>query len=88
MFSHHDDWVEGVIVTKEGDDLLDERFFTHSADGKVAHWELDAEQNCDVYRLVVRKLATLLMSLHRNLCAVLQPFRKPPTARNLNSHHL
>lgn len=35
-------------------DGFDQGFYSFSADGHVCSWELDAEQNCDVYRLVVR----------------------------------
>ncbi|EFJ43514.1 hypothetical protein VOLCADRAFT_119046 [Volvox carteri f. nagariensis] len=56
-FRKHEDWVEGVIVVtpaKERPDDEDEEtppdeIFSCGADGKVLRWQLDAEQNCDVY---------------------------------------
>lgn len=53
VFCGHQDWVEGVLVCKAGDNAFDQAFFTHSADGHVCCWELDAEQNCNVFKLVV-----------------------------------
>lgn len=55
VFRGHADWVEGLAVAGGGSaDLFDQGFYSFSADGHVCSWELDAEQNCDVYRLVVR----------------------------------
>ncbi|KAG2444756.1 hypothetical protein HXX76_001500 [Chlamydomonas incerta] len=56
-FRKHEDWVEGVIVvtpSKEQPDDEDEEvppdeIFSCGADGKVLRWQLDVEQNCDVY---------------------------------------
>lgn len=53
VFKAHDDWVEGLLNATTGPDPIDERVFSFSADGMVRMWELDAEQACDVYRLLV-----------------------------------
>lgn len=53
MFCGHEDWVEGVLVCTAGEQAYDQSFFSYSADGHVCFWELDAEQNCDVFRLMV-----------------------------------
>ncbi len=53
MFKAHEDtWVEGLVAARTGPDPLDERVLTFAADGLVRSWELDAEQGCDVYRLL------------------------------------
>ena len=49
-----DSWIEGLAAVSTGPDTLDECLFSFSADGVVCSWELDAEQGCDVYRLLVR----------------------------------
>jgi hypothetical protein len=49
-----DSWVEGLVAVSTGPDPLDERLLSFSASGAVRTWELDAEQGCDVYRLLVR----------------------------------
>lgn len=54
MFKAHDDWVEGLLAASLGPSPFDERLLTFAADGRVKLWELDAEQGCDVYRLLVR----------------------------------
>eukprot|EP00775_Hariotina_reticulata_P004041 gene4041-4288_t len=48
----HEDWVEGLHIGNAGHDITDQRVFSFSADGHVCMWELDAEQNCDVYKVV------------------------------------
>ncbi|WIA17403.1 hypothetical protein OEZ85_014259 [Tetradesmus obliquus] len=55
VFRAHEDWVEGLLVcqgSSSSQDTFDQSLFSFSADGHVCSWELDAEQNCDVYRLV------------------------------------
>lgn len=42
------------MVGPQENNAYDQSFFSYSADGRVCCWELDAEQNCDVFRLVVR----------------------------------
>lgn len=54
VFCGHSDWVEGVLVCPAKDNAYDQSFLSFSADGHVACWELDAEQNCDIFRQVVR----------------------------------
>ncbi|MEW5312499.1 MAG: hypothetical protein WDW38_004130 [Sanguina aurantia] len=51
-FKRHDDWVEGVLVVPStaADGRQPDDIFSCSADGKVLHWALDVEQNCDVYK--------------------------------------
>lgn len=41
------------MASSTGPDPTDERLFSFSADGAVRLWVLDAEQACDVYRLLV-----------------------------------
>jgi hypothetical protein len=53
VFCGHHDWVEGVLVCQAKDNAYDQSFMSFSADGHVCCWELDAEQNCDVFRQVV-----------------------------------
>jgi hypothetical protein len=53
VFCGHSDWVEGVLVCPAKDNAYDQSFLSFSADGHVACWELDAEQNCDIFRQVV-----------------------------------
>jgi hypothetical protein len=62
VFRAHEDWVEGLLVCQgsSGQDTFEQSLFSFSADGHVCSWELDAEQNCDVYRLVVSMAAALM----------------------------
>lgn len=53
VFCEHQDWVEGVLVCQAKDNAYDQSFFSYSADGHVCCWELDAEQNCDIFRVMV-----------------------------------
>jgi hypothetical protein len=53
VMCRHEDWIEGLHIGNAGHDATDQRVFSFSADGHVCMWELDAEQNCDVYRVVV-----------------------------------
>jgi hypothetical protein len=53
VFCGHQDWVEGLLVCAPSQNSYDQAFTSFSADGHVCCWELDAEQNCDVFRLVV-----------------------------------
>jgi hypothetical protein len=46
--------VEGLLAARTGPDPSEERVFSFSADGAVRAWELDVEQGCDVYRVLVR----------------------------------
>lgn len=56
VFESHDDWVEGLLVCdQDGQGNQDQAFFSFSADGHVCSWDLDTEQYCDIYRLVVSK---------------------------------
>ena len=53
-FKKHDDWVESLIVvntTVNGKSY--EEIFSGGADGIVHRWQLDSEQNCDVYQCIV-----------------------------------
>lgn len=52
VFKAHE-WVEGLIVARDGPEPGDERLFSFAADGVVRLWELDAEQACDVCRMLV-----------------------------------
>ncbi|KAI8472624.1 MAG: WD40-repeat-containing domain protein [Monoraphidium minutum] len=52
VFKAHEDWVEGLLAAATGPDASDERLFSFSAGGVARAWELDAEQACDVYRLL------------------------------------
>lgn len=47
------DWVEGVLVCQAKENAYDQSFFSYAADGHVCCWELDAEHNCDIFRVVV-----------------------------------
>jgi hypothetical protein len=63
VFNAHEDWVEGLLVcqgSSGNQDAFDQSLYSFSADGHVCSWELDAEQNCDVYRLVVSVTAAML----------------------------
>jgi hypothetical protein len=53
VFCGHKDWIEGLMVCQARETAYDQSFLSYSADGHVACWELDAEQNCDIFRLVV-----------------------------------
>lgn len=65
VFQAHDDWVEGLLVCEQADcqEVPDQAFFSYSADGHVCSWDLDTEQNCDVYRLKVLIRAHDLMQV-------------------------
>ncbi|KAF6254405.1 WD40-repeat-containing domain protein [Scenedesmus sp. NREL 46B-D3] len=58
VFNAHKDWVEGLLVcqgsssSSSSPDAFEQPLYSFSADGHMCSWELDAEQNCDVYRLV------------------------------------
>ncbi len=54
MFKKHADWVESLIVVQTTiNGLSCEEIFSAGADGIVLRWQLDTEQNCDVYQCVV-----------------------------------
>ncbi|GAX81669.1 hypothetical protein CEUSTIGMA_g9097.t1 [Chlamydomonas eustigma] len=54
MFKKHSDWVESLIVVNTTiNGLSCEEIFSAGADGIVLRWQLDTEQNCDVYQCVV-----------------------------------
>jgi hypothetical protein len=40
-------------VCQAKENAYDQSFFSYAADGHVCCWELDAEQNCDIFRVVV-----------------------------------
>jgi hypothetical protein len=69
VFRAHEDWVEGLLVChgSSSQDTFDQSLFSFSADGHVCSWELDAEQNCDVYRLVVSLAADLVCCCSQQL---------------------
>ena len=53
-FKKHEDWVESLIVvntTVNGQHC--EEIFSAGADGLVLRWQLDSEQNCDIYQCIV-----------------------------------
>lgn len=52
-FHRHADWVESLVVvrTRIGGHECEE-LFTAGADGIVMRWQLDSEQNCDVYQCI------------------------------------
>lgn len=50
------------------DTAYDQSFFSYSADGHVSCWELDAEQNCDICRQVVRLDLQCVQSIADTLC--------------------
>jgi WD40 repeat protein len=53
-FKKHEDWVESLIVvntTVNGQHC--EEIFSAGADGIVLRWQLDSEQNCDIYQCIV-----------------------------------
>lgn len=54
VFRRHVDWVECVLVVrlKPEEEPGCDHIFSASADGKILHWQLDAEQNCDVYSIL------------------------------------
>jgi hypothetical protein len=63
VLNAHEDWVEGLLVCQGSNgnqDAFDQSLYSFSADGHVCSWELDAEQNCDVYRLVVSATAAVM----------------------------
>lgn len=51
------------------DNAYDQAFLSFSADGHVCCWELDAEQNCDVFRHVVSRTLPVLPNLSCTLAA-------------------
>lgn len=58
IFRKHEDWVEAVIVVRpsttagtDAEPVADE-IYSCGADGKVLRWQLDVEQNCDIYQCV------------------------------------
>lgn len=53
VFSAGDEWMETVMVIPSSKGLGDERIFTCGSHGRLTHWKLDAEQNCDVYQIEV-----------------------------------
>lgn len=57
VFCDHLDWVEGVLVCQPKENAYDQAFLSFSADGHVCCWELDAEQNCDIFRVMVSELS-------------------------------
>mmetsp|Transcript_33374 Transcript_33374/g.84557 ORF Transcript_33374/g.84557 Transcript_33374/m.84557 type:complete len:866 (-) Transcript_33374:212-2809(-) len=54
MFRKHEDWVEAVVVVpvKGADDADADEIFSAGADGKVLRWQLDTEENCDIYECI------------------------------------
>jgi len=54
MFREHNDWVEALVVVQAGSsDQPCEEIFSAGADGMLLRWQLDAEQNCDIYECIV-----------------------------------
>jgi len=53
MFTKHEDWAEALVVvpTTINDQPCDE-IYSAGADGVVLRWQLDAEQNCDIYECI------------------------------------
>ncbi|KAL6755154.1 WD40-repeat-containing domain protein, partial [Haematococcus lacustris] len=45
----HEDWVEVLVVVEDARPPAQEEIFSGGADGKVLRWQLDAEENCDIY---------------------------------------
>ena len=59
-FKKHNDWVESLIVVNtmvNGQSC--EEIFSAGADGIVLRWQLDQEQNCDIYQCIVRRTLTV-----------------------------
>lgn len=57
VFRGHEDWVEALLVTRGEEDAPEDGergVITAGAGGNVILWELDAEQNCDVFVARVR----------------------------------
>ena len=53
-FKKHDDWVESLtVVNTTVNGKTFEEIFSAGADGIVHRWQLDSEQNCDVYKCIV-----------------------------------
>lgn len=54
MFKEHSDWVEALVVADTSQtEVPCEEIFSAGADGKVLRWQLDVEQNCDIYECIV-----------------------------------
>ncbi|GMH37514.1 hypothetical protein BSKO_05387 [Bryopsis sp. KO-2023] len=49
VFRNGDEWVEHVLIIPIGTGAGYQRIFTCGTNGRLLHWKLDAEQNCDVY---------------------------------------
>ncbi|KAF5833397.1 WD40-repeat-containing domain protein, partial [Dunaliella salina] len=53
MFREHSDWVEALVVVQTTlHEKPVEEIFSAGADGKLLRWQLDAEQNCDIYECI------------------------------------
>lgn len=53
-FKKHDEWVESLVVVNTVVNKHNcEQIFSAGADGMVLRWQLDMEQNCDVYECIV-----------------------------------
>lgn len=55
MFRKHEDWVEALAVVSStlGDGTPCDEVFSAGADGRVLRWQLDVEENCDIYECIV-----------------------------------
>ena len=54
MFREHTGWIEAMAVVQTTlNDRTVEEIFSAGADGKLLRWQLDTEQNCDVYECIV-----------------------------------
>lgn len=57
MFRKHEDWVEALVVVHTTvHEQPCEEIFSAGADGKLLRWQLDVEQNCDIYECIVSGL--------------------------------
>lgn len=64
MFKKHDDWVEALaVVTTTLTEQPIEEIFSAGADGKLLRWQLDVEQNCDVYECIVSGACTMYVCM-------------------------
>lgn len=61
--------MEGLLACRAGPERGDERLFSYGAEGVVRLWELDAEQACDVYRLVVGGVLMFNCRVLRGRCS-------------------
>eukprot|EP00983_Pelagomonas_calceolata_P106473 1159235-Pelagomonas_calceolata.AAC.9 len=69
MFREHSDWVEALVVVQTTlHDRPVEEIFSAGADGKLLRWQLDAEQNCDIYECIVGPLRSHFILQAASLC--------------------